>query len=108
MRLDPGGIAKCGDDIPKSKKSAVDRDTLLDSVTLGGRTFQLAGSKSTQRRKYINGTYPLGASQVDEVKLGNDGDPITITTLSDRISWLMVGVVKAEGTWGPEIACLET
>ena len=41
--------------------------------------------------------YPVGASQVDRVKLANDRDPITITALGNRISVFMAGVSELEG-----------
>ena len=109
MRLDPGRVTEGRDDVAESEKSTVDRDTLLDAITLGSSAFQLViQSETKEGRKERSGAYPLGASKVDKVKLGNHSNPITITTLSDRISCFVIGVVKSKRTRRPETACLET
>ena len=45
MGLGPGWVSESRDDVSESEKATVDRDTLLDTVTLSGGTFQLVHPK---------------------------------------------------------------
>ena len=98
MRLDPGRVAEGRDDVAESKKSTVERDTLLDAISLGSSAVQLAiQSETKEGGKERSRMYPLGASQVGKVRLGNRSSPITITALSDMISWFVIGVARELG-----------
>ena len=43
MRLGLRGVAEGGDYVPQRKKTTVDGDTLLDTLTGSGRAFELHG-----------------------------------------------------------------
>ena len=51
MRLDPGRVAKGRDDVAESEKSTVERDTLLDAMSLGSSAVQLAIQSETKKER---------------------------------------------------------